>query len=596
MLVVIRGKTEENLLPASWSARTRINEYGGKSYALAGEKIFFCNQKDQCIYWIDSGRKVHQLTNEQNVLYGDLLFDPIGNRLICTEEQMEGKGSQSLISIDLETKAKKVLAEGDDFYSSVALSPNGTKLAYLSWNYPSMPWDAACLTIVSVEKDGSLAQEKLVVDKEYASVFQPMWAPDGKLFFISEKSGYWNLYSLEGKKIEAVLSMDAEFGVPQWYKGISTYAVVPNDDGGYQILCAYIQKGIGHLALIDVAAKNWREIKTPFTYFTSVTADKHFAYFIAGSSSQFLSIVQMDVHNEVFTIVKSSKNLHLEVSELSTPQEITFLTTDNERAYGFYYPPKNSSYRLPQKEKPPLIVLAHGGPTAQAFPILSLGVQFWTSRGYAVVDVNYRGSSGYGRAFRKKLYGHILYSVDDCIAAAQDLIEKGLVDTNRLIIKGGSAGGYTALAALAFRNVFHAAVSYYGMSDLECIVKETHRFEARYGDLLVGPYPEKKQLYEELSPIHYADKIAFPTLFFHGLEDKIVPPDQSKKMFAALKRNGVTTALLLFEKEGHGFQRASNLKHCLEAEEYFYSQIFGLSLPKKIPTIPMENLSKRPEK
>ena len=453
-----------------------------------------------------------------------------------------------------------------------------------------MPWDGAQLTLCPIKEDGSLGDGEVVAGEGGSSVFQPQWAPDGKLFFVYEISGFWNLYCYQDKKIEPMLSFEAEFGVPQWIDGLSTYALIPKEKG-YQILCSYIQKGIGHLLLLDVESHAYRKIKTPFTYFSSLIADSEHAFFIAASPVDFPSIVQMDVKEETFKVLKQSKKLQLDRKEISIPQQIEFEISGEEIAYGFYYPPKNSSQKPLKGEKPPLIVLAHGGPTAQVFPLLSLGVQFWTNRGFAVVDVNYRGSTGYGRQFREKIFGHMLYSAEDCIAVARYLANKGLVDERRLIIKGGSAGGYTVLAALAFFDVFQAGVSYYGVSDLEALVKETHKFESHYGDRLVGPYPEKKDLYEQLSPINFTQKISAPILFFQGSEDKIVPPAQSQKMFESLKKRGIATAFLLFDHEGHGFCDAANMKRCLEAEEYFYSQIFALALPEMVEPIAIENIS-----
>lgn len=591
MLVALVEKRQEDLLTSPFSARTRINEYGGKSYCVAEDLVFFCNQKDQCIYWVDSERKIHRLTEKENVRYGDLLFDQERNRLLCVQEEMEGKCRHLIVGIDLRTKEKKVLAQGRDFYASLALSFDGSQLAYLCWDHPFMPWDAARLVLCPVDSGGFLGKGEEIAGKKGSSAFQPRWSSSGTLFFVSEITGFWNLYCYDGKKIQPLLPLEAEFGVPQWALGLSTYAVIPGEQGE-QILCSYIKEGIGHLAVVDIETGKWRQLQTPFTYFGSLVADANHAYFIAASPVHFPSIVQMDVAKETFTILKQSKKLDLEALEISHPQEIRFKTAENESAYGFYYAPKNSTQKLLKEEKPPLIVLAHGGPTSQVFPLLNLGIQFWTNRGFAVVDVNYRGSTGYGRSFREKLFGHMLYSAEDCIAAAHYLVKKGLADGKRLIIKGGSAGGYMVLAACAYFDAFQAGVCYYGVSDLEALAKETHKFESHYGDQLVGPYPEEKKLYEQLSPINFTDRISAPILFFQGTDDKIVPPGQSQMMFESLKKRGIPTALILFEQEGHGFCQAANIKRCLDAEEAFYSQIFGFSLSKKVDPLQIENISR----
>jgi acetyl esterase/lipase len=583
MLVRFSSKKEEDLLPSSYSVRTRINEYGGKSHCIAEEKVFFIHQEDQSIYWVDLQQKIHRLTAKQEARFGDLVFDHKRDRLLAVQESM---GKHSIVSIDLQGN-KEVLLQGSDFYSSLSLSPDGSKLAYLCWDFPYMPWDAARLMVLHLKEEGSVRDVEFVAGKEGSSVFQPTWSKQGKLYFVWEKSGFWNLYCQEKEKIEPLLPLEAEFAVPAWIGGLSTYTFVGKSEE--KILCSYIQKGIGHLALLDLASRRWKEIETPFTYFGSLTSRGETAFFFAGSPLHFPSIVQMDIRDGTFEIIKESLKLSLPSSEISLPKEIEFPTTQQDAAFGFYYPPKNSSYQLKEGEKPPLIVLAHGGPTAQVFPALNLAIQYWTHRGYALVDVNYRGSTGYGRLFREKLVGHMFDSVEDCIAAAKDLVKKGLADEKRLIIKGGSAGGYAVLAALAFDSTFQIGVSYYGVSDLEALAKETHKFESHYLDRLVGPYPEEKERFQKLSPYYFAHKISAPVLFFQGTEDKIVLPDQTHKMFEVLKEKGIPTATLVFEHEGHGFVRKETQKRCLEAEEYFYSRIFGMPLSEKIAPIAIEN-------
>jgi dipeptidyl aminopeptidase/acylaminoacyl peptidase len=459
-----------------------------------------------------------------------------------------------------------------------------------------MPWDGTELWVAPIQADGLLGEPRLVAGGVDESVFQPEWSPDGALYFVSDRTNWWNLYrwhppfTKEGAgngDIEPLFEMTAEFGLPQWVFGMSTYGF----ESANRIICTFTREGIWQLASLDLQTKQLEAILTPYTDISSLHAAKGRAVFIAGSATEPTAIVQMDLATQQIEVLRRSSQLEIDRGYLSAPQAIAFPTEDKLTSYAFFYPPQNKDHTAPTGEKPPLIVRTHGGPTASTSSAFNLKIQYWTSRGFAVVDVNYGGSTGYGRDYRQRLKDRWgIVDVDDCANAAKYLAEQGLVDGERLAIAGGSAGGYTTLAALTFRDVFKAGASYYGVSDLEILAKETHKFEARYLDGLIGPYPERQDLYKERSPIHFTDKLACPVIFFQGLEDKVVPPNQAEMMFEALKAKGLPVAYVAYEGEQHGFRRAENIKRTLDGEFYFYSRVFGFDLADAVEPVAIENL------
>jgi dipeptidyl aminopeptidase/acylaminoacyl peptidase len=415
-------------------------------------------------------------------------------------------------------------------------------------------------------------------------VFQPEWAPDGnEIIFVSDRTGWWNLYAYElaTGTTRPLCPMQAEFGVPQWNFGVSTYAFA----GARRIVCAYTKAGLGQLATLDLASGSLKAIATGFTEFGSVRADGDRVVFRGGASDRPTSIVTLDLRSGQYHILKQATDL-LDRTELRIANYITkvepveFPTTGGETAFGLFYPPRNPDYAASSEERPPLLVKCHGGPTSSASSTLNLGTQFWTSRGIAVLDVNYGGSTGFGREYRERLklnWG--IVDVDDCINGAKFLAQQGLVDTGRVVISGGSAGGYTTLAALAFRDFFQGGASYYGVSDAAALARDTHKFESRYLDWLIGPYPEEEARYRERSPVYHADRLSKPVIFFQGSEDAVVPPNQTEVMVEALRRNGNAVGYFLFAGEQHGFRQAANIKRCLDAELTFYAvEVFRIGL------------------
>ncbi|MFV1963453.1 MAG: alpha/beta hydrolase family protein, partial [Acidimicrobiia bacterium] len=434
-----------------------------------------------------------------------------------------------------------------------------------------MPWDGAELWSAALEVDGAISEPELVAGGVEESIFQPEWSPSGVLHFVSDRTGWWNLYHLTGEGPKVLHTMDAEFGLPQWGFGMRRYGFVTGD----RVVAIYSDSGLDRLGIID--GETLSPVQTPYDLFRPwLGIDGDTLYTVAGSADIPLAVVAIDVNTGGVEVVRESFELPMDRTSISKPKPINFPTTGNETVHAFYYPPFNPGAGAPEDEKPPLLVLSHGGPTSAASSELDLGIQFWTSRGFAVVDVNYRGSTGYGRAYRDALRGQWgVADLDDCVSAALYLVDQGLADVERLAIRGGSAGGYTTLCALTFSDVFSAGASYFGVGDLAALATETHKFESRYLDSLIGPYPEMAGLYEGRSPVHHLDELDCPVILFQGLDDRVVPPAQAEHVVAALDERGVPHAYLAFEGEGHGFRKAQNIERSLEAELYFYSRVFG---------------------
>ena len=592
--VIVRRSPEgkiEDITPAPFNARTRVHEYGGGAYAVFNRTVFFSNFADQRLYRQDPGSIPRPITPSGDLRYADGVIDGRRNKMICVCEDHSIPGQEainSLVEIDLEGRAShKILAQGHDFYSSPCLSPDGTRLAWLSWNHPNMPWDGTELWVGELNPDGLLSGSVLVAGGLDESIFQPEWSGDGVLHFASDKTGWWNLYRWNNGHIEVLTEIEAEFARPQWRFGQSTYSFVSPD----HIICAFSRDGTWKLASLNAASRAIDPIDIPYTEISDARACNDYLVIIAGSPTETTSIVKLDIRSKQREILRSSSKVAVNEDYLSKPQTIAYPTDHGLKAHAFYYRPQNRDIIAPPDERPPLLVISHGGPTGAASSSLNLAIQYWTSRGIAVLDVNYGGSTGYGRAYRERLNGKWgIVDVDDCVNGALTLVERGEVDGNRLIIRGGSAGGYTTLSALTFRNTFKAGASYYGISDLEVLAKETHKFESRYLDRLVGPYPKCRELYRERSPIYFPERLSCPVIFFQGLEDKIVPPNQAQMMIDALRAKGLPVALVEFAGEQHGFRRAENIKRALDAELYFYSRIFNFRLADFIEPVPIENL------
>ena len=593
----------EDVTPAPFNVRTQVHEYGGGAYVVSQGVVYFSNFTDQRIYRI-SGSTVQDppsaVTPEGQCFYADYAVDSQRRRLIgVREDHGAGQGVEPVntivaIPLDGEPSAGDVLVSGDDFYSTPRLSPDGSQLAWLSWRHPRMPWDGTELWVAAIAADGSLANRRLVAGGETESVYQPGWSPNGELYFVSDRDGWWRPYRLSAEArsakadsdVRAVLSdppADTEFGQPQWICGTSTWASA----GPSRLVVSYSRRGRWRLGAIDVNAGTLTDLPTDLSPHDWLVATPTHAVTIAGTASSPDAVVRialdsvatdsMATGSGAVETLRRSSSIDIDARSVSVPEAIEFPTGEGLTAHAFYYPPRLAGHSGPAGDRPPLIVVSHGGPTTAASATFDIKLQYWTSRGFAVVDVNYGGSSGYGRAYRQRLNGQWgIVDVEDCVNAARHMAEMGKADPRRLMIRGGSAGGYTTLAALTFHpGVFRAGASYYGISDIELLARDTHKFESRYMETLVGPYPAAADVYKARSPIHFVDDLSCPLILFQGLDDKVVPPNQSQLMADAVRAKGLRVDYLTFEGEQHGFRKAETIIRCLEAELAFYLEVFG---------------------
>ncbi len=578
-----------------FNVRSAVHEYGGGAYAVHQGTVYFCNFADQRLYRQGRIGAPRPLTPTANLRYADIEVDARRGRLICVQEDhTEGDLApvNSLVTVGLALhRAEHLplrLASGKDFYAAPRLSPDGMRLAWLSWNHPNMPWDGTELWTATIADDGSLCEAVRVAGGADESVFQPEWSPGGTLHFVSDRTGWWNLYRWSGSEVQALCPRDAEFAVPQWVFGLSTYAFADAE----RILCTYTERGIWHLAELDTRAGKLREIETPYCEFGWLSADRGGLLCWAGSSTASPAIVHCSLQDGSLRTLRRASTWLPEAGYLSRPEPIEFPTEEGRSAYGLFYAPGSCDAVAPADERPPLIVRTHGGPTSACSPSLNLAVQYWTSRGVAVLDVNYGGSSGYGRAYRHRLDGQWgVVDVADCVNGARFLVEQDRVDPKRLAIRGTSAGGYTTLCALTFYDLFRAGASLYGISDLEALAQDTHKFESHYLERLIGAYPEQRERYRARSPIHALGRLATPVIFLQGAADRVVPANQAERMVGALRDKGLPVAYLLFTGEGHGFRQGANIKRALEAELYFYSRVLGFALADPLPPLEIDNLA-----
>jgi dipeptidyl aminopeptidase/acylaminoacyl peptidase len=589
------GGDPTEITPKPYYARTRVHEYGGGAWNVVDGVAYFSNFADGRLYrQTAAGQAPQPLTpdppaRERQWRFADGIIDRGRARWIGVREDHTGDGEagNAIVAIDLhqaEHQAGRVLAAGHDFFASPRLSPDGSRLIWLAWDHPNMPWNGTTLYLAQLDEAGGIAESRAFAGGPAESIFQPEWSPDGAaISFVSDRSNWWNLYrhDVTARTVEPLAPMAAEFGVPQWVLGASTYAWA----GADRIVCAYSTAGLGRLAALDLRSKKLAPIEVPYTDFGSVRADGDRVVFRAGAPDRPQSIVALELGSGAHRVIKRATDVleqpDLRVAHyLTTARPVEFPTTGGNTAFGLFYPPHNPDHAGPADEKPPLVVKCHGGPTSAASSTLSLGTQFWTSRGIAVLDVNYGGSTGFGRAYRERLYGNWgIVDVDDCVNGAKFLAGQGAVDGKRIVITGGSAGGYTTLAALVFRDFFQGGASYYGVSDAAALARDTHKFESRYLDWLIGPYPQEEERYRERSPLYHVERLAKPVIFFQGDEDAIVPPNQTEAMVEALRRKGNPVGYFLFSGEQHGFRKGANIQRCLDAELAFYAiEVFKTGL------------------
>jgi dipeptidyl aminopeptidase/acylaminoacyl peptidase len=576
--------------PAPYDARTRVHEYGGGAFAVAADgELFFCNDADQRVYRVRSDAVPQPVTAPGKRRFADLVVDAARGRLIAVREEhgVASGAVNAIVAIDLASGAETVLASGHDFFSSPRLSGDGTRLAWLSWDHPRMPWQGSELWVAALDAAGMPGDARRAAGGVDESVGEPRWSPAGELHFVSDRSGWWNLYRERSGRIDAIHPEDAEFGEAHWVFGQAMYGFAP--DGS--IVCVFDRDGRSHLARIAAHDDVFSELATSFCTIRNLRVSSGFVACIAAAETEVEAIVRLDLASGAWRVLRRASDIVLDPGDVSVAEAIAFPGSGGALTHAFYYPPRNRSFTGPAGSRPPLLVVSHGGPTGATTPALALARQYWTSRGFAVVDVNYGGSTGYGRAYRERLAGQWgIVDVDDVVAAARFLVARGDVDGTRLAIRGGSAGGYTTLAALTFRDAFHAGASHFGVSDLEALARETHKFESRYLDSLIGPWPAAAEVYRARSPIHFPERMTSALILLQGAEDKAVPPSQAETMYRAVRAKGLPVAYLLFEGEQHGFRRAATIRRAFEAELYFYGRVFGFTPAGAIEPVAIDNL------
>ena len=573
------GGEPEDVTPSDFNARTMVHEYGGGDYTVAGSVLYAARFEDQRLYRIQPGVEPVPLTPPGKARYADLELDVARARIICIREEHARSDQEcvnELVAVPAAGGEPVVLATGRDFYSTPRLSPDGHRIAWLEWDHPLMPWDGTELWTAEVAEDGTLSGRRRLAGSATESIFQPEWSPGGELHFVSDRTGWWNLYRA-GDAVEAVLPMEAEFGLPQWAFGMRTYAF-----DGDRILAAYNRDGLWHLAWIDEG--ELRPIDLPFTSYGSPAAGAGRAVVLAASPSTPSALIELTTEKG-YEVVKSTASRLPDPAYIPQPEAVTFPTAGGGSAYGLLYRPTNPDFH--GEGPPPLIVSVHGGPTSAARSSYSASIAYFTSRGFALLDLNYRGSTGYGRPFRDALYGQWgVADVEDAVAVARFLAERGDADPRLRVVAGGSAGGYTALAVAAFEpGGFACGTSYFGICDLEVFDRDTHKFEAKYLRRLIGG----EQNYKARSPISRSDEITMPMLVLQGLDDRIVPANQAEIIVESLERRGVPHAYLAFEGEGHGFRMAANIQRSLEAELAFYSHVFDFAPADDLPPLDVVN-------
>ena len=584
-----RGRDVTELTPAPFNVRTRVHEYGGGASLVDGGTVWFSHFADNRIYVIREGAAPAALTAGGLLRHADFVHDRQRQRLISVREDHTAGHLQpvnTICAIDA-AGAETVLVQGSDFYAAPRISPDGRSVAWLSWDHPRMPWQGTELWLAEILDDGTLGLPQLIAGGPSESICQPEWSPAGVLHFVSDRSGWWNLYRLVGNAIQALCDRAAEFATPHWSFGGSMYGFRSAEE----IVCAYIEHGVSRLAQLSTATGKLHAIPNPYEEIRDLRVAGGVAVMLGGAPTIALELARIDLDTAHQDILAQSIGALPPAAYLSVPESITYPTTGHRTAHAFYYPPCNAGVEGEPGTKPPLMVISHGGPTGMASNTLKLATQFWTSRGFAVLDVNYGGSSGFGRDYRDALRGQWgIIDVDDCVAGARYLAHLGAVDPERLVIRGGSAGGLTTLCALTFHDVFKAGASYYGVSDLAGLDADSHKFESHYNEYLIAPAPESAALYLARSPIIHAERLTRPMIFFQGLDDKVVPPQQSEVMVEALRKNGVPVAYMTLEGEGHGFRKADSIVRTLEAELYFYLRMFGLTAPGAPAPVDIDNL------
>ena len=574
---VIVGRSKngliKDLIPAPYSHSSRVHEYGGMAYALSENSIYFVNASDQRIYQQQFGATTPVAITESGPRFADLIIDSVNHRLIavCEQHNETTEPENYLVGISLAAGNKQLtpLARGADFYAYPRISPDGKSLCWIEWKHPNMPWDSTQLWQADIHNH-CLENKRLIAGGDGAeAIFQPQWSPDNRLYYVSDRNNWWNIYSADHG---VIVEMPAEFATPLWQFGMSTYDFIEANTIG----CLWTQQGVWYCGFVDIAKGTLQPVASTYKSMQAACCDSGGLYMVAGApdiADQVVTVSQLGMVEAIY----SPSKLNIATEDLAKPESISFPTANNTSVQAFFYPPTNSRYRGKDNQLPPVIAICHGGPTGATDCSLNLKIQYWTSRGFAVLDINYRGSTGFGRDYRNALndaWG--VADVEDTQHAVNYLIAQNKVDADRCIVRGSSAGGYTVLAALTFTDTFKAGASLYGIGNLEILASDTHKFESRYLDKLVGPYPEQQEIYQQRSPINHIDQLNCPVIFLQGLEDKVVPPNQAELMVNSLKKKGIPVVYVKFPDEGHGFRKAENIIRAMQAELDFYCDVFDL--------------------
>ncbi len=584
----LSGGEASEVTPAPAYVRNRVHEYGGGEYDVRDGVVVVCELSDGRVWVITDDRPSYPITPGNDLRYGDLRVHPDRNLVLAVREDHRGGGEpvNTIVALGLDgdnVDGGQVLCSGADFYSTPELSASG-RLAWTEWNHPNMPWDSTTIMVGNLV-DGRVHDPQRVAGGPDESAIQPRWWDD-RLLLLSDRTNWWNLYAWSGQALRPLHPAEAEFGFAQWNLGMTPYAVAGTD----QLVCTVNENGRQHVALLTVSTGVLVRLTEPGHAASSLAAGSGKVAAVMGHPERPTTVCVLDIDQRQWSDVRVASAMIMETESVSVARTVTW-SSDQGPVFGWYYPPANRGYAGPQGTRPPLIISSHGGPTGAALPDFRIAYQFWTTRGFAILDVNYSGSVGFGRAYRERLLGAWgVADVRDCVAGARAMVEQGMADPDRLVIRGGSAGGYTTLRALTTTMIFAAGISQYGIGDLEALARDTHKFEARYLDRLVGPYPEARDLYRDRSPVHHLDRLAAPILLLQGADDKVVPPAQAEAMAAAARAKGLPVALIMFTGEGHGFRRADSIRTAAEAQIYFLSRILGHQPADDVPPIPIDNL------
>ena len=593
---VVLVRDGEDLTPAPFNIRTRVHEYGGGAYVVQGDVVVFSSFADLRLYRLDlsnldAGPRPITPGAESGVRFADLRVDAARMSLLAVREDHRGGGAavNTIVRLDLDgpnDDAGTVLVTGPDFVVAPRLSPDGTRLAWLQWDHPNMPWDATELWVATIADDGALTERQCLAGGDGVAVTEPVWAADDRLLFLSDETGWANLYAaLPGSPEPVALApAEAEFGWPQWVLDRPSYGVAT--DG--TVVCTWLEDGVGRLGTVSPGGRR-ATLALEGTAYDQIRVEGATVVGLADFADRPRAVFRTDLATGTTELLRTELGHEVPPGLVSRPEAVSWTNTTGQEVHGIFHPPANDAFAVPDGERPPLVVQVHGGPTSMTKVSFSLDTAYWTSRGLAVLDVNYGGSTGYGRDYRERLKGSWgLTDVDDTVTGALAMADAGRVDRTRIAIRGGSAGGYTTLAVLTGSDAFAAGASYFGVGDLEGLARDTHKFESRYLDGLVAPYPQGRDVYVDRSPVHHVDSLGAPMILFQGLDDKVVPPAQAREMAAAVQAKGLPVALLEFEGEGHGFRAAAALVRSRDAEAYFYSKVFGFELADADQLEPVE--------